>query len=142
LARVYIITPLEDQQNLARKIINHWVGGKGGLFNPDRKKALMTINVAEDLDQVVNNIEQREGVRPRVIITGAHFKDDAISYAEARTIIRSHHPTLFLFGTAWGLADEAMRWADYSLRAIEGRADYNHLSVRSAAAIIFDRLLS
>jgi hypothetical protein len=39
------------------------------------------------------------------------------------------------------LAEEFISKADYVLDPIAGTADYNHLSVRSAAAIIFDRLL-
>jgi len=47
-------------------------------------------------------------------------------------------------GTGWGLADEIHERAAVRLEPIRSpRADgYNHLSVRAAAAIIFDRLLS
>jgi hypothetical protein len=46
-----------------------------------------------------------------------------------------------VFGTAWGLAPEAIAGADRVLAPIAGAADYNHLAVRSAAAIVLDRLL-
>jgi hypothetical protein len=39
------------------------------------------------------------------------------------------------------LAEEFISRADYVLEPIAGDTGYNHLSVRSAAAIIFDRLL-
>ncbi|NNL76133.1 MAG: RNA methyltransferase, partial [Desulfobacterales bacterium] len=42
---------------------------------------------------------------------------------------------------AWGLTESFITKADYVLEPIAGVADYNHLSVRSAAAIILDRLL-
>jgi len=50
---------------------------------------------------------------------------------------------LITFGTGWGLADEIMQRADWLLAPIRSpRADgFNHLSVRAAAAITFDRLL-
>ena len=48
---------------------------------------------------------------------------------------------VLIFGTAWGLTEEFISKADYVLEPIVGKTDYNHLSVRSAAAIIFDRLL-
>ncbi len=51
-------------------------------------------------------------------------------------------PYLILFGTGWGIAKEVMEKADYALKPIEGNTDYNHLSVRSAAAVVLDRLLS
>jgi hypothetical protein len=43
-------------------------------------------------------------------------------------------------GTGWGLADQVLDRVDRLLAPIQGAADYNHLSVRSAAAIILDRL--
>ena len=45
-----------------------------------------------------------------------------------------------LFGTGWGLTQEVKDSSDYVLAPIEGKG-YNHLSVRSAVAIILDRLL-
>ena len=45
-----------------------------------------------------------------------------------------------MLGTGWGLTDEIMSMADVTLEPILGPTDYNHLSVRSAAAIILDRL--
>jgi hypothetical protein len=42
-------------------------------------------------------------------------------------------------GTAKGLSDELIARCDYLLLPIEGFTDFNHLSVRSAAAVILDR---
>ena len=50
-------------------------------------------------------------------------------------------PALLLFGTGWGLTETVLAQSDYVLEAVQGATDYNHLSVRSAAAIILDRLL-
>ena len=49
---------------------------------------------------------------------------------------------MILFGTAWGIAKEFIGNADYLLEPILGVSDYNHLSVRTAAAITLDRLFS
>jgi hypothetical protein len=49
-------------------------------------------------------------------------------------------PFFLLFGTGWGLTREVKDDCDYVLAPIEGKG-YNHLSVRSAVAIILDRLL-
>ena len=48
---------------------------------------------------------------------------------------------LLLFGTGYGLVEEITNQADFRLCPIYGRGNYNHLSVRSAASIIIDRLL-
>jgi hypothetical protein len=45
-------------------------------------------------------------------------------------------------GTGWGLTDEFMSSVDRVLEPIQGTAPYNHLSVRSATAIILDRLFA
>jgi hypothetical protein len=50
---------------------------------------------------------------------------------------------MLLFGTGWGLAEELYARANRRLEPIRavGPDGYNHLSVRAAAAITFDRLL-
>jgi len=54
---------------------------------------------------------------------------------------RTTQPFLIVFGTGWGLTESILAQSDYVLEPIEGGTDYNHLSVRAAAAIIMDRLL-
>jgi len=49
---------------------------------------------------------------------------------------------LILLGTGWGMPEELVSSCDYILEPILGPGDYNHLSVRNAAAIILDRLFS
>jgi hypothetical protein len=56
-------------------------------------------------------------------------------------MLNSDRPFLLVFGTAWGLTREFIEAADYVLAPIMGATGYNHLSVRSAAAIVLDRLL-
>jgi hypothetical protein len=46
-----------------------------------------------------------------------------------------------MLGTGWGLSDEILERSDYFLEPIRGTGDFNHLSVRSACAIMLDRLL-
>ena len=49
-------------------------------------------------------------------------------------------PLLILLGTGWGLADALIPSVSRVLAPIEGASDWNHLSVRSAGAILLDRL--
>ena len=49
-------------------------------------------------------------------------------------------PVLLIFGTGWGFADEVLETADYIVEPIEGVGEFNHLSVRSAVAILLDRI--
>jgi hypothetical protein len=45
-----------------------------------------------------------------------------------------------LLGTGWGLAEALIPSVSRLLTPIDGAADWNHLSVRSAGAILLDRL--
>ena len=45
-----------------------------------------------------------------------------------------------VFGTGWGLADNLIPEAERALLPIRARGSWNHLSVRSAVAILLDRL--
>jgi hypothetical protein len=56
-------------------------------------------------------------------------------------MLGSRTPVVLAFGTAWGLSDAFMDAADYILDPLAGEGAYNHLSVRSAVAIILDRLM-
>jgi tRNA (guanine37-N1)-methyltransferase len=46
-----------------------------------------------------------------------------------------------LFGTGQGLSQSLIERCDYLLLPIDGFSEFNHLSVRSAVAIVLDRWL-
>ena len=86
------------------------------------------------------DIEQANGQRPQTIVTCARPQRGSVSYGALREKLGDGAPALLLFGTAWGLAPECMSAADIILDPVRGIGPYNHLSVRSATAIILDRL--
>jgi len=137
----YVVTPLSDQKELAKKIIAHWTGGAGAVYNPDRCSALELIKVKDSIIDVAEDIEGIENSYPKTVTTSARRYPASIGYAEFRDILESGIPHLLIFGTAWGLAESIISEADFVLEPITGTTGYNHLSVRSAAAIILDRLL-
>lgn len=137
----FVITPLEDQQELVRRVLNHWTVGHGAGYNWTRKEALELMAVSPSLESCVEEITSREAERPVLIVTdAARKKVPGLTYGQAKTMVMSDRVILLLFGTAWGLVDEVFNKADYLLDPVEGCTNYNHLSVRSAAAIILDRL--
>lgn len=140
--RFYVVTPLEDQQQLVERLLSHWREGHGAHSHPERKMALELVSTAASLAEVVANISGHFGKQPELIVTSASAAESTLSYAEAKKRIQQQTPLLMLFGTGWGLSKEILSMADHRLAPIEGTADYNHLSVRSAVAIILDRLLS
>ena len=76
-----------------------------------------------------------------MVVTSARQEAGNLTYGGFKTLLATGSPYLLLFGTAWGLADEFLQAADYRLDPVQGPTDYNHLSVRCAAAVVFDRLL-
>jgi tRNA (guanine37-N1)-methyltransferase len=139
--RLYVITPLEDQRGLADRLIRHWTVGYGAIYNPNRKEALELISLQASIEDCVREVTKEEGEKPVLFTTDASEKKTVIlSYTEASDMVRAGKVILLLFGTAWGLGEEVFDRADYFLDPIRTDTDYNHLSVRSAAAIILDRL--
>ncbi|RPJ21566.1 MAG: RNA methyltransferase [Desulfobacteraceae bacterium] len=137
----FVITPLADQQELARRVLRHWTVGYGAEYNWTRKEALELMAVSPSLEACVDEITSREAEKPVLIVTDASRKKaPGLTYAQAKAMVRADKVILLLFGTAWGLVDQVFDKADYLLDPVEGCTNYNHLSVRSAAAIILDRL--
>ena len=141
VARFYVATPVPALRALADKIIEHWEVGFGSTYNLTRKDALSIVALESDLDAVIVAIEHATKQRPRVVVTSARDGGARVTFAQLRAeIAASDEPYLLVFGTGWGLAPEIVDLADRYLEPIAGVADYNHLSVRSAAAIVLDRL--
>ncbi len=137
----YVVTPLTDQQALVKQIVSHWCGGVAAQKNPDRKRALELIRIFDSLAAVKADILRHGSGPVHTVVTSARPSPAGISYEKMRARLTESGAFLFLFGTAWGLSQELMDRADIILDPIKGRTDYNHLSVRSAVSIIFDRLL-
>ncbi|MDD4321073.1 MAG: RNA methyltransferase, partial [Acidaminococcaceae bacterium] len=55
---------------------------------------------------------------------------------------QGQEPIFLLLGTGFGMEKETMAKFDLILEPIWGPGSYNHLCVRSAAAIMLDRLAS
>jgi hypothetical protein len=136
----YIVTPLEDQRRLVERIVSHWTDGVGGKYNPDRRDALRLIRVAASLEAVTEQIARNGGGVPVTVVTDAKPHPRNISYDALGEMIKGDRPCLLLFGTAWGMTRDFIDEADHVLAPIAGYGEYNHLSVRSAAAIVLDRI--
>ena len=142
LTGFFVVTPVKALQKLAFKIIEHWESGYGSQYNTTRKEALAIARICDTLDDAIIAIERETGEKPVIVATSARRTQSPASFASLRDMLdKEVRPFLILFGTGWGLTETILLQSDYVLEAIDGRGDYNHLSVRSAAAIILDRLL-
>ena len=137
----HVITPLADQAVLVKRILDHWISGAGGTYNPKRRQALELIRVTESFRESVAEIAGAEGRQPLTVATTARRVAGSLACRQLREMLANGMPVLLAFGTAWGLTDEFMAAADHILDPLVGTNTYNHLSVRSAVSIILDRLL-
>lgn len=141
LGGFFIITPLESQVELVERILTHWREGEGSLYNPTRKESLSLVKVFRSIDEADQDISRLHQRKAKRIATGASPYPNCIGYGELKRMLTDREtPFFLLFGTGWGLTREVKESSDYVLAPIEGKG-YNHLSVRSAVAIILDRLL-
>ena len=100
------------------------------------------MRLKDTLDDVMLDVEREYGSKPKLVVTSARPGGKRTSFLELRDmLIKSDRPFLLLLGTGWGLTDTILAQSDYLLEPIDGGTDYNHLAVRSAAAIFLDRLL-
>lgn len=139
----YIIHPAREQLMFVSRVLDHWRTGEGSKFNPMRRTALSPVKTAESYQSALRDWGQ-DGAR--VIATTARSipHQKLHKFRELRADIESSGPpTLILFGTGFGLADELLNNVDGLLEPIKGAPpkDYRHLSVRSAVTIVLDRLL-
>jgi len=143
IEQFFVVTPLFDQQKIVHTLLEFWQKGEGVTYNPSRHQALTAVELAADLEQVVNAIAVKEQKKPLVIGTSARTAPALreITYYDQQLVWAERRPVLFLLGTGQGLSEQCLQKCDYILLPIEGFTSFNHLSVRSAAAIILDRWL-
>lgn len=140
--KFYVINPIEAQRQIAGQIVSHWRDGFGSAYNPSRKEAFETVEIKSSLEDVLADIAEENGCKPRIVVTGANYEGDLLTCGKLREVIKSNHlPYLLIFGTGSGIAEEIVNRADYRLEPIKGKNGYNHLAVRSAVAVILDRVV-
>lgn len=141
LSDLFIVHPVAAQRLLAERVREHWISGSGARRIPDRTPAISILRIVSTLDEALHEL----GPGTELWVTSAKGSGELLDFPAARAELgRAGPPVLIAFGTGWGLGDAVTARANARLSSIAGRrADgYNHLSVRAAAAIIFDRLLS
>ncbi|MBT8495982.1 MAG: tRNA (guanosine(37)-N1)-methyltransferase TrmD, partial [Deltaproteobacteria bacterium] len=140
LAGYIVVTPVGSQRDKVDRVVATW---REGQFVDNREQALSAVTTAASLDDAYRWISETEGAEPVVVATSARRDEDRepVGFAElARARAADPRPTCLIFGTGWGLTEEVLARADELLRPVSGRPEFNHLCVRSAAAIVIDRL--
>ncbi|MDD4571729.1 MAG: tRNA (guanosine(37)-N1)-methyltransferase TrmD [Clostridia bacterium] len=142
LAGYFIVQPLAGQKEVIGNLLRHWERGFGARYNPNRHEALARVRLKDSLEDVKTYIREVTGNEPVLIGTSAQARENMLGFSQMRDVIENKKADyVILLGTGWGLTGEILQSCDYVLRPIYGVGVYNHLSVRSAASIIMDRLL-
>ncbi len=144
----YLVTPIEDQKELVGRILTHWRTEASQRYHPDRFEALSLVRLVDSFEILKKEVTERHDRVPEVFLTDARPHPQSVSYRELRREWEQDaeklRPRILVFGTGWGVAPEFLSEVDRILEPVYGperEGGYNHLSVRSAAAIILDRLL-
>jgi hypothetical protein len=143
IERYFIVHPIDAQRALVERVRDHWVTGAGRLRIPDRRLPMQSVTVVADLERAIQ--AWGGGNVIDVWTTSASEEAPIVTHQQARATLQSDGPdVLIVFGTGWGLSPRVHERSTHRLAPIASpRADgYNHLSVRAAAAILFDRLLA
>ena len=144
----YPVTPLGDQLRVLEEILRHWTRGPGGVGNADRAQALGLVQPATSLEEAVAHMTAQHGTRPRLVASSAVWPAKGKASQPGRMPMTPRDvrrwcdqgPVMLCLGTAQGLAPEVLEQCQGTLRPVRFLG-YNHLSVRSAAAILADRIL-
>jgi tRNA (guanine37-N1)-methyltransferase len=140
----YVVTPISAQRSMAEAIAKYWEEGAGRKRNPDRTTAMHIVHVVASIEEAIAAEVLATKAKPTVVVTSAK-EQGSVTCAAFRARMNELPGVLVLFGTGHGLAPSVVNAADVVLEPLRGRPDknagYNHLSVRSAAAIFMDRLL-
>ncbi len=138
----HLVTPLDAQVELVSRILGHWRDGYGSRRVPNRSEAMRLAEVSRTFDDVVRAIENANGKKPVIIATCARRRENTVSFAAMRKRMKEDEgPYIIVFGTGYGLSEEIFDQSDAVLEPIGKPEGWNHLSVRSAVAIVLDRLL-
>lgn len=139
----FIVTQLEDQFKIVNTFLSFWHSERGKSYNPSRFQAVECVIPTKSFQSVLQEIKARENADPLIITTSAKSFSYGIKidYSSQGLVWKHNRPVLIVFGTGQGLSDEIMEQSDFILTPVQGLTSYNHLSVRSAAAIVLDRWL-
>lgn len=142
IKKYFIVNPIPSQRWLAERIVKHWREGYGAEYNWTRKEAMAVVEVVGDIEEVYDKLQNESGKKPLFVATSAKQLPYCVKFSELKKIVSNdENEVCIVFGTGWGLHPSLIQDMDLTLEPIKGISEYNHLSVRSAVAIILDRLL-
>jgi hypothetical protein len=139
----YIAHPVDAQREVIQRQIEYWTSEENKDKQFTRYESVALVKLVYNYEEIIEDILANKGKKPITVGTDARTYPNTISYKELSEAIKSNeNDYLILFGTGYGIPKSLMETFDLILEPVYGASDWNHLSVRNAAAIILDRLLS
>ena len=141
IQKYFITHPVKEQRALAESVLNYWDNNQNKRNKNSKHNAMELIEIKKNINEAIRSIKLTHKKRPKIVATDARIMHNMVNYSQLRDVIKADSgPFLFLFGTGWGLTKEVLDSADYIVKPVGSYHQYNHLSVRSAVAIVLDRL--
>ncbi len=142
LGSYFVVTPVASQRDKVQYITDVWRED----IKDHRLAALARVRPVAQVSDAIEALREATGAEPLVVATTATPARFATAARRSPAnlildaIAAPQRPVLLLFGTGWGLVDDQIPQVSHVLAPISGRPSWNHLSVRSAVAIILDRM--
>lgn len=159
ILKYFVVNPEPEQERVVGRILAHWKAEISKVYHPARAQALAGVEFLKTLDEACEKIAaDHGGKKPFVVMPDARdlrerfpesipaqWANPTWTYEDLkeklqRGEITEERPLLILFGTGWGPAPSLFKHVDQPLAPLRSNQKYNHLSVRSAVAIVLDRL--
>ena len=141
--RYYVVTPIEAQHVLVQRIIDHWTRGRAQA-HPGAARGARAVRIDGDAG---SRDRRHHRARGRSAEAGRHGRAATTgralaTFPEVRAeLARGNRIPFDTVRHRPRAGRQRAEMADVLLEPIAGASDYNHLSVRAAAAIALDRLL-
>lgn len=131
---LYVVNPVPAQRDKTQRVIAH-AQSEARDAERGRMEALRWCASLQDAIA-----DASTPTRPWVVATSAVPREPAASFVDVRERLCGGGDVLLVIGKAWGLAPAVFEQCDAQLQPIDAGTGFNHLSVRSAMAILIDRL--
>ncbi len=131
---LYVVNPVPAQRDKMMRIIAHARSDA----RDEARGRMDALQWCDSLEDAIADASDPE--TPWVVATSAVRREPSVTFEAVRSSIAGGRDVLLVIGKAWGLAPSVFERCDAQLQPIDAGTGFNHLSVRSAMAILLDRL--
>ena len=106
-----VITPIDQQHQVVKRILDHWNSPSVLKKHPDRVEAVSRVRLSRSFEETKERIYAEHGQMPEVVMPDARPIPNSVSYSEYRSELqnprlRGHDkPVVIVFGTGWGISE-------------------------------------